>query len=230
MRLILISIATLAVVGMTLSTIHFWGLSQSYLPYNNEFFSGTTPWIVVPAEKISGQPDEFIAWMDVGENDFEKLSAWLEKNPGRKLILNITDNRERIDEKVVSTLEKVVGKKADGKVLIQSPFDVVMSSIKEKKPMLAYGSSQADRMRFRTFQSMGILTATPFKGDVYVGPLIHNKVPLFSQEIRQEMNRRHKKVILGRLETAEEVQQALRLDVDGVYMENPSLLIDAVRR
>lgn len=226
MRLLAIAVITLGVLGMSLSTIHYWGLSQPYQPYANDFFNGTTPWIVLPADQIEGKPAEFIGWMDVTENDFEKLAAVLEKNPERKFILNINSNTERIDEKVAATIAKV----PDGKLLIQSPYDTVMSTIKEKRPLLAYGSSQADRMRFRTFQSMGILTATPFKGDVYVGSFKHNKVELFNEEIRNEFKRRFKKVIIGRLSTPEEVQQALRLDVDGIFLENPTLLIDAVRR
>lgn len=226
MRILAITLATLLIIGMSLSSIHFWGLSQQFEPYDNQFFKFPTPWIILPAEKIHNQPDDFVGWIDVHENSVAQAAEILKNNPRHRFILNVTKNVERIDEKVASILSDT----DNGRVLIESPFDVVMSSIKLLKPLLVYGSSQADQMRFRVFESLGILTATPFKGDAYVGPITLQKVPVFNEQTQHELKRRFKKTILGPLNTAAEVAQALRLDVDGIYMSDPQLILDATRR
>jgi hypothetical protein len=226
MRLLAITAATLLIVAMSLSTIHYWGLSQRFEPYDNGFYKFTTPWIIVPAGQINGKPTDFIGWIDVDEDTIARAAEILKENPKNRFILNVTKSTDRIDEKVASILTD----KENGRVLIESPFDVVMSSIKTLKPLLVYGSSQADQMRFRVFESLGVLTAAPFKGDAYVGSITLQKVPLFDENIALELKRRFKKIILGPLTNSSDVAQALRLDVDGIYVSDTQLILDATRR
>jgi hypothetical protein len=246
MRLLIVTIGTFLVVGLILSTIHFWGLSRDFESFDHPWFHMRTPWIVVPWTLREKAPAEALLWMDIVQSSEQNLFAvepgfdlgakkWpdaelskkgenlksaLEKTSGRNLVLNVLSNAENIDLQISDT----VGPSGEGRVLIQSDFDVIMRSLKKLQPLWLFGSSQAERVRFRSFESMWILPATPFKGDVYIGPLQQKNVTLLTEAVARELKRRHKKIIAGPLHTKEEIDLALRLGADGVFIDQPELI------
>lgn len=246
MRLILISVATLLIVGMILLTARFWGLGRAPEAFDHPWFALERPWIVAPWPLADKAPSRSVLWIDVLRSVEGNLYA-VPKDPGdprrkwtdaelaqrgsplnevlgrladRRLILNILSNAENIDLQI----SDLIGKSGEGRILIQSDYDVVMSSIKRLQPLWLFGSSQADRVRFRSFQSMWILPATPFKGDVYIGPFQQKNVNILSPEVAAEVKRRGKRLIAGPLATKEEIDLALGLGADGVFIDQPELL------
>lgn len=138
-------------------------------------------------------------------------------NPSQRFVLNIADNVENVH---LWTVEALKGLNAEKRVILQSNFNVVMESIKKLEPMWLYGCSQADLMRFLTFESMWLLPATPFKGDVYIAPFQLLKRPAFHESTVEELHRRHRKVLLGPLVNKAEFDNALRLKADGLIVED----------
>lgn len=151
--------------------------------------------------------------------EIRELTDVLGKYSQQKFILNVADNVENIDKNLVEALKDL---SADKRVLIQSNYNVVINSIKELKPFWLYGSSQADLMRLLTFESMWILSATPFKGDVLIAPFVLLGRPAFHEVTIEEMRRRHKKIVLGPALDKKEFDDAARLKADGVIVENLS--------
>jgi glycerophosphoryl diester phosphodiesterase len=137
--------------------------------------------------------------------------------PAQRFVLNILDNVEDVH---LWTVEVLKGLEADKRIVLQSNFNVVMESIKKLEPFWLYGCSQADLMRFLTFESMWILSATPFKGDVYIAPMKLLNRPAFHATTIEEVHRRHKKVFLGPVLNKAQFDDASRLKADALIVEN----------
>ena len=137
----------------------------------------------------------------------------------QKFVLNILDN---VDNVHIGVTEALKGLSAEKRILLQSNYNVVMTSTKEIEPFWLYGCSQADLMRFLTFESMWILPATPFKGDVYISPFVLVGRPAFHESTLEEVRRRNKKIVLGPALDKKEFDDAVRLKADGVIVEKLS--------
>lgn len=245
-RFILLIFGSFFTLAVVLLSTRLWGQGQQYLPYENRFFTAERPWVAVPWEQaffLEKKPD-LILWANVYQASEDlllvapsaevrdvsqrreivssparpALADLLARFPKSRFILNIIENKENIHERVVKLIEKDA---ASERYLIQSDYNVVINSIKKLLPRLVYGSTPADLMRFKSFQGMWILPATPFKGDVFITPLVYRGRDTINQEIKEELARRQKPVILGPLKSEDDVKQALSLGADGIYVERP---------
>ena len=151
---------------------------------------------------------------------FAQLKDILAQTSDRNLILNLMSNADGIDLQI----SDLIGTSGKGRIMIQSEYDILMRSIKKLQPLWLYGSSQGERVRFRTFESLWILPATPFQGDVYVGPFKQKNVELLTEKVAQEIKRRGQKMIIGPVQTLDEYNLALRLGADGVFIDQEELL------
>ncbi len=151
--------------------------------------------------------------------EVRELRGIVAEFPTRKFVLNILDNVTGIH---IGLVEALKGLSPEKRILLQSNYNVILSSIKELEPFWLYGCSQADLMRFLTFESMWVLPATPFKGDVYIAPFILIGRPAFHESTLEEVRRRHKKIILGPALDKKEFDDAIRLKADGILVENLS--------
>jgi hypothetical protein len=151
--------------------------------------------------------------------DVRELHDIVAKYPQQRFVMNVTDNVENVHKWITESLKDLAAEK---RILLQSNYNVIMTSIKELQPFWLYGCSQADLMRFLTFDSMWILPATPFKGDVYISPFKLLGRPAFHENILEEVRRRNKKIILGPAIDKSEYDDAVRLKADGIIVENLS--------
>lgn len=261
MRVLFISIVSVAVLFVILMTTRLWGLGQVFPEFQHPFFAGA-PVVILKVqtskelEEALQQKPEIVFWLDVTTTkdhklivfarDFASTEMSIEAYRGPKslaynyqelqnmhpevrelkdvvgqytqqrFLLNILDNVERVHISVTETLK---GLSPEKRILLQSNYNVVMTSTKELEPFWLYGCSQADLMRFLTFESMWILPATPFKGDVYIAPFVLVGRPAFHESTLEEVRRRNKKIILGPALDKKEFDDATRLKVDGVIIE-----------
>lgn len=151
--------------------------------------------------------------------EVRELKTILSAFPQQRFVLNIVDNVEKIHEVIRETLKDLSPEK---RILLQSPYNAIMTSTKELEPFWLYGCSKADLMRFLTFESMWILPATPFKGDVYIAPFVLLGRPAFHESTLEEVRRRNKKIILGPALNKTEFDDAARLKTDAVIVEKLS--------
>ena len=145
------------------------------------------------------------------------LNEFYKTFPNTRFILNVIDNVSDAHTTLVNHLEK---SKPNERTLVQSEALILMTAIKDLKPEWLYGTSKPDIMRFLSFDAMWILPAVQFKGDVAIFPFKVSNRPAFNIEILQEMKRRHKKILLGPLQSQEELQAAEELSVDGFIFRN----------
>jgi glycerophosphoryl diester phosphodiesterase len=159
-------------------------------------------------------------------NEFYKetpaLKEIYEQFPNTRFILNIVDNVADVHTSVVDAIKDF---NPDNRTLIQSDALVILDAIKDMKPQWVYGTSTPDIMRLLSFDSIYILPATQFKGDVFIAPFKILKRPAFNDDVVEEMRRRHRKVFLGPIETPEQFAKAKELKADGFITDDLSAML-----
>ncbi len=176
------------------------------------------------AKIIQGRKLSDYSWEQI--NEFYKTTPALkevyEKFPTTRFIVNVVDNVTDVDTTVVNTIQDF---KPDNRTLIQSDALVVMTAIKDLKPVFVYGTSTPDIMRLLSFDSLYVLPATQYKGDVFIAPFSISKRPAFNDDVIAEMRRRHKRIYLGPIENQGQFDVAAKYQADGYITENlPQLL------
>lgn len=233
MKVIFISAGAVLLLFILLTITRLWGLGQHYPEFQHPFFSvAEKPLVILKAKNLNDieaalkTEPSLALWLDIETTiDAKLLFANTElkdviaKYPKQRFVLNILGNVENVHNSLVKSLKDFSKEKL---FLIQSNYNVVMSSVKNLEPFWLYGCSQADLMRFLTYDSMWILPAAPFKGDVFIAPLKILGRSAFNEEILKEVHRRNKKVILGPISNKSEYDDASRLKADGQLIENLS--------
>jgi hypothetical protein len=206
--------------------IFFWGQGRAYPAFTNQFLQQKTPWVLVP-ENLKPLAGE-IPWVEVFQDtdgllkisDTQQLfSDWLSKEKPKFLALDVINSKEQIHEQISSLLPEGY----EEHVLVQSQNDVVLASLKNLRPRWAYGASIADQVRWKSFDSLGLIGAVTHSRDVYVTPLIGRTGENLNTSIVNELRRRNLFLIIGPLSTAEEVQAAKKFAPDGYLLLNPDL-------
>ena len=237
MRLLLLIGVIFLVVASLIGMTHFWGLSQPIVEYPTPFFervSSIVPWDgplppnaktcdeqrlawQVPVQTNSRHELRLVATTETSrrtwpDNSGPSLEEWLSQQPPCPLFVQVLSNVENIHQQVA----KAFGAKWDSLVLMQSDVDTVVQALRPLKPTWAYGTSSPDRMRLLTFESLAILPATPLKVDAWVGPLMNRSVALLNHNVMKELRRRKKKIVIGPIQSAEELMRAQLFGADAV--------------
>lgn len=277
MRVLLISIATVIVIGLLILMTRIWGMGQVFAEFPHEYFNGTPPLMVVKADSLEAvktilakKPDaaiyidvrvsndkvafvlsptrdeEFMvnrlqmqkdhpetriytggrlseySWEQI--NEFYKttpaLKEYYQQFPQTRFVLNLVDNAMDVHVTVTDAISDL---NPDKRTIIQSDANVVIDSVKTLKPAWLYGTSVPDLVRMLTFDSMYLLPAIQYKGDVFIAPFKISKRNAFNADIIEEMRRRHKKIMLGPLKSAEEYAKAQTYSPDGYIFESLEL-------
>ena len=159
------------------------------------------------------------SWEQINEfyKDTPALKEFYQQLPKSRFILNIVDN---VTDAHTNIVDAIKDEHPDDRTLIQSEALVLIQAIKDLKPGWVYGTSYPDIMRLLSFDSLYILPAIQFKGDVFVAPFTIMKRPAVNDDVIVEMRRRHKKVILGPIMNREQFEKALAYKADGFITED----------
>lgn len=154
-------------------------------------------------------------------NEFYKttpaLKEYYEQFPQTRFILNVVDNVTDVQSTVVESIKDL---NPDPRTLIQSDATVVSMAIKELKPTWLYGTGTPDIMRLMSFDSIWVLPAVQFKGDIFIAPFTILNRPGFNDNVIAEMQRRKKKIFLGPIKSEEDFKRAANFKVDGYITED----------
>lgn len=148
------------------------------------------------------------------------LEDVLREFPRQRVIINLVDNVTDAPSALVKALETG---SPDQRILVQSETDVLIKSVKEQKPQWLYGSSIADLMRLMSLESVGILSACPFRGDVLIAPMKVSGRDAFTAGVIDEIHRRKKEVFLGPLEDGSEYDAARQHSPDAFILSSLEL-------
>lgn len=231
-------------------SVRFWGESQSYQAFESDFWipNDQKEIVVIPWEQgffLEKNP-HWVLWADVyrGDNNDILVKPWIErklsnktlekvssparpllselmqKYPNARWVINCNDNQRGIHVQLAQIISEA---SANKRVILQSDYNSILVSTKKESAMLLYGSSPADLTRLKSFDSLGLVAAAPFNGDVYFGPLTYLNRPTINQNISRELKKRFKKVFLGPLESEKDILKAKEIGADGFFIADPLL-------
>jgi len=144
------------------------------------------------------------------------LDQWRTLKPEPKFwIFDLQDNAVEVDRHFVEWFEK---QKLAESAIIRSDIDLVVSSLKEMRPLWIYGSSLSDLNKFLTLGSMGLQGIANFQRDYYFSPLTMFDRDMINENVLKEVRKRHKKIALGPVRTDLEREQALRFEPDLIIL------------
>lgn len=141
------------------------------------------------------------------------LTSVLTSFPTHHFIFNVLSNEINIQKDIIKFIDD---NQLSDKVLVTSPVDVVIKSIKDSKPMWAYGTSIPEAARLKSFATLGLESAISIRGDVFIAPVSYLKRPMIDESLVSEMKRRKKLVFIGPLNNQDERKSADELNPDGI--------------
>ena len=145
--------------------------------------------------------------------DILTFDTWKQLQP-RFWIFNIEDNAQDVDKYVVQFLEK---NELQNKAVIVSETDLIVSSLKDQRPLWVYGSSLSDLTKFLTMASINLEALINLKRDYFFTPVTIKNRDVLNPKVIAEVKRRFKKVAIGPVRTDQDRVRALE--------QNPDILI-----
>ncbi len=234
------------VLAMVYFSILFWGLGRPMSSFNNEFLDKPSPWVFVPwdvtlDQSPNGNPT-VIEWLDVvrdneglvklvpsrlrdlGDLELSKstdlkktLRDYFLESKARCVVVNIISNVTDIDTQVSTEIPR----DWNGRVLVQSEYEPILTQLHVQRPLFAFGTSAADRLRWLTYQSLRLLPAVNFTRDVYITPLKLSGQNAVTPAIVDEVHRRKKKIVIGPLRDQKQIDEAKSFSPDGYFILTP---------
>jgi len=143
-------------------------------------------------------------------NEVIDLQKYKNQLQNKRLIFNITENAIAGHEIFADELQKLGLDKSEN-IVITSPYDVMARSVKELQPALLFATSQPEILRIKAMESMNLIEAATFRADIVIHPRLYYKQKFFTDDLLNELKRRHVRVIVGP-DTQDEIEKAKELN------------------
>lgn len=181
----------------------------------NLSITGDNQWIVAPLEetfRVQTKNYEQIS------NQVVKLQELI-KDPSlnllkKKMILNIVENPIGLENSFDQLLE-MIGQKEGHSIIVTSPYEIPLKTLKEKHPTFIFGSSKPEVLKLKAMESLYLIGAATLRADMVIYPLTYYKQPFYTEALMKELKHRYKNIIVGPLEEGE-LPKALELKPWGV--------------
>lgn len=148
------------------------------------------------------------------------LEDTLKQYPDSEFVLNIKANSAKIDLEVTALIEKL---QAGNRVILTSPYEFVLKSLRSQKPLWMFGIGLAQLTRLAMFAAVHLEPVIPITGDILITPpTAHTR--LLDETVIREIQRRKKKVIPWVAET-KQWDMYREMKVDGILTDAPSKFI-----
>jgi hypothetical protein len=134
----------------------------------------------------------------------------------KKIIFDMQDNPLQGTTAFVNTMKNLGLESGDNFIFI-SAFDPPSKDLKTQQPTYLYGSSAPEILRIKAMESLYLIEAATFRADIIIHPLTYYKQPFFTETLMTQLEKRHKKFIIGPI-TEEESPAALALKPFGIII------------
>lgn len=170
---------------------------------------------VLPLEKFK-QAVRYYSYEEISSKVIKMVDlAPLLKAP-RKVIFNLLENT-RAEHEVFMEFMKKMGLEKGENFLVRSEYEAPIKALKELAPALLYGTTKPEILKIVAMQSMYLIEAVTLRADVLVHPLKIRNQNFYNEGIVEEMQRRHKKIIVGPV-TPNELAEAQQLKPFGIIL------------
>ena len=217
-RLPLIIVFTGLITAMVWTMLYFWGFSKPIFKYQP---------MAMPTSKLFVKSRVRLEDPNVGyfiEIRYQEPHFMCYDLPCQSLdfpssipyILNFDVNQEGIHLKFSQAFAAWSRNK---NILLVSGYPTLIQSIKAQFPLWQYGTSEGEWVRFKIFQSLGLIHLPEMKGDIWTSPLKNHHQTVVDDVVVAEMVRRSRQVVVGPISREQEYRLVQGLGVHGVVVE-----------
>lgn len=173
--------------------------------------------VLLKHDRKSDQKPIRLLKYDEIKNDVYLLSQFKDQLKSKKIIFNLIENAAAVHESFIVEMKNFNLEKGEN-FIVTSPYEAPVKALKELAPALLFGSTQPEILKVVAMQSMSILEAVNLRADVIIHPMKIHKQNFYNPELLVELQKRHKKIIVGPLAQSEQ-QAALELNPFGIIIK-----------
>lgn len=144
------------------------------------------------------------------------LEAYRDQLKDKKIIFNIQDTPLQITPVFIDTMKKLNLDSGNNFIFI-SAYEAPAKDLKEIQPTYLFGSSDPEILKIKAMESLYLIEAATFRADFVIHPLTYYKQPFFTETLIHDLERRHKRFIIGPLQDGE-MDEALKLKPFGIIV------------
>lgn len=152
------------------------------------------------------------------KKDVILLSEYKDHLKVRKIIFNLVENAQAGHEIFFHNIKEIGLGKGEN-FIVTSPYEALIKALKEIQPALIFGSTQPEILKILAMNSMYVVEATNIRADVIIHPIYVRKQLFFTDELLKEFARRHKRIIVGPITSAEK-EKAVSYNPYGLIILN----------
>lgn len=153
---------------------------------------------------------------DETPNSAVLLENYTKQLKDKKIIFNWQDNPLQGTTAFVNTM-KNMGLESGNNFIFVSPYDPPAKDLKSQQPTYLYGTTDPEILRIKAMESLFLIEASTYRADVVIHPLTYYHQPFFTETLIKNLEKRHKKFIIGPL-ADNELATALELKPFGVIV------------
>lgn len=139
--------------------------------------------------------------------------------PETKFLINVESNLKNVHEALI---ELIKIENAYSRVLIDSPYDVVIHSARSLEPSWYFGTGLVERTRALIFHSISLLPLITLSGNFL--SISINEATSLNEFFLKELHRRNVALILSSVNEKKEIELAKKIRPDGISTRNPKLM------
>lgn len=150
------------------------------------------------------------------KNDVFLVSDFKDFLKNKKIIFNLVENAQAGHEIFFYTIQQMGMEKGEN-FIVTSPYESLVRALKENQPALIYGTTKPEILKILAMNSMHIVEATNIRADIIIHPLLIRGIDFYTDDLLAEFIRRHKRLIVGPITTAEK-EKAVSLNPYGLVI------------
>jgi hypothetical protein len=152
------------------------------------------------------KPLQYQNYSDI-KNDVFLISDYKDYLKNKKIIFNISENAQAVHDIFFECMRQIGFEKGEN-FIVASPYEAPIKALKELAPALLYGSTQPEILKIVAMGSMHLYEAVNIRSDVIIHTLKLKNQDFFSDDLLKEIERRHKRIIIGPMNEAEKDEAA----------------------
>ncbi len=151
------------------------------------------------------------------KSDVVLLFDLKEKLTNKKIIFNLFENAQAGHAIFFDEIKKMGWGNGDN-FIVTSPYEAIAKSLKDLAPAWLYGSTKPEILRLVAMDAMLLIEAVSFRADIIIHPLTIRNQKFYDEDLLAELNRRHKKIIVGPIDSTE-MDVARQLNPLGIVVQ-----------
>lgn len=150
-----------------------------------------------------------------------KFEEVLAAFPQQRIIVEVKSDTPEIEKIIVEMIRKA---RAEERVVVGSYSASILRRFRSLAPELKYAASYEETLQALVLLGLKIAPIGKFAPDLFAIPETHQGVQVLSEDLLAEVQRRKKKLFVWTVNEEADMRRLLKMGVDGLITDRPTLL------